>query len=104
MVVSEASLLTADPPAEAAAFWQTEYPRISSVDENCGIIADTGYFCLKTITLPRSAWDEFYAPQVELIRRLREGPLTRKEEEIRIQNRYPDAYGYVFYVMQRPAR
>ncbi len=110
IVVSEATRMVDKPAPEAAAYWNSQYPDIKTVEENCRIITETGYSFIKTLKLPSSAWDRFYEPQSEKIRTLRQASLTEQEqaildeieEEIRIQEQYPDMYGYVFYMMQRP--
>jgi SAM-dependent methyltransferase len=111
IVVSEATRLVDDPPAEAAEYWSFAYPDVKTIPENCRIISETGYRCLTTRLLPHAAWEDFYFPQKERIATLRKGNLTAEEEaflgeieqEIRIQEQYPDTFGYVFYVIQRSA-
>jgi SAM-dependent methyltransferase len=112
IVVSELTRLTDNPPKEAADFWNIAYPAVKSVADNCQIIESAGYHCLKTLLLPSSAWDEFYAPQIEKIQIMKNNTLTDEEmafldeieQEISIMQQYPDCYGYVFYVMQKPNR
>jgi len=111
IVVSEATRLVDEPAPPAAAYWNSQYPGIKTIEENSRIITETGYSCMRTLKLPSSAWDRFYEPQTEKIRILRKETLNEKEkaildeisEEIQIQQQYPEMYGYVFYVMQRPA-
>lgn len=109
VVVSELTRMGESPPEEAETFWRKEYPQVQSVAENCRSAESAGYRCLKTVNLPASAWIEYYAPQKEKIRVLRAGSLSPEEEqfieeieqEIAIQEMYPEWYGYVFYLLQR---
>lgn len=111
VVVSEFTRLSDNPPEEVFRFWSNEYPQARPVEENCRIAESIGFCCLQTCTLPVSAWTRFYSPQKDKIMLLRGGSLTPEEErilneieqEIGIQEKYPDEYGYVFYVLQRPA-
>jgi len=111
VAVTELSWLRPDHPAEAAAFWQAAYPAMRSVDENLATTAVCGYRDLGHFTLPESSWwDSYYTPleqRIELLRgRFRDDPdaihqLDQTADQIDLYRKYSDAYGYVFYVMQR---
>jgi SAM-dependent methyltransferase len=110
LVVSELTLLVDNPPELAREYWSNEYPAVQSIDGNCAIIKGCGYKLRDTIPLPAAAWDVYYAPQFERIsawRKRTQPPEVEKflsdiEREIQIQKQYPQTYGYVFYVMQKP--
>ncbi len=110
LVVSELTEISRSPPAPAWGFFHSIYPAVQTEEENCDVIATAGYKLIQTVLLPHAAWDEFYAPQKEKIARLKRETRTKEEEdvlaeieqEIAIMERYGDAYGYVFYVMQKP--
>jgi serine/threonine-protein kinase HipA len=110
LAVTECSWLSADPPADAAAFFAQGYPGMAEVADNIERAAAAGFDVLDHFVLPREAWwAEYYAPLEERMARL--GPradpelaaaIAETRREIDLFRRYGDAYGYVFYVM-RPA-
>ncbi len=112
LAVTELSWLVEDPPAEAYAFWQRDYPAMKSVPENLAIIAQCGYTLTGHFTLPQSAWwDEYYAPLERRARRMRaryekdaeaQAVLAVHAQEVEMYRKYADAYGYEFYVMRKP--
>ncbi|HWQ66523.1 MAG TPA: class I SAM-dependent methyltransferase [Methanospirillum sp.] len=110
VVVSEMTRLDPSPPPEIEAYWNTEYPGIQDIAGNCHLIKEAGYTLLSIHPLPGSAFDAFYASEKEQIDVLKANELTNEEtslldmieEEIRLYKRYPDSYGYVFFLMQRP--
>ena len=111
LVVSELTQLVKDPPKPAKEFWIREYPGVQTREENRHSIKRVGYHLLQTREIPHKAWIEFYAPQKEKISQIRRDFLSSEQEviledierEIQIQEDYPNTYGYVFYVMQRPS-
>jgi SAM-dependent methyltransferase len=110
LAVTECSWLSADPPAEAAAFFAEGYPGMAGIEENVLRARAAGFEVLDHFTLPPKAWwDEYYTPLQEHMARLEPdaGPdlvaaIAETRREIELFRRYGDAYGYVFYLM-RPA-
>ncbi len=111
LVASEATWLADDPPAEARAFWDAEYPAMTTVEGNVKTAAECGYDVFDHFTLPQSAWwDEYYMPLGERVAKLRaQGDidpglaqvLDETEREIHICERHGDSVGYVFYLMRK---
>ena len=113
VVVSEAAWLTDDPPAEARAFWNAEYPAMTTVEGNIKLARQGGYEVFDHFVLPRSAWwDEYLTPLGRRIPQLRPRAATDPalaeildgtEREMDICDRYGDAVGYVFFLMRKTA-
>lgn len=111
LVVSELTWLTETPPEEPKRFWNAKYPAMRSVAENVAAIERAGYAALLTHFLPAAAWfADYYDPLERRIDELskkyandREARVTLADarEEISLFRRFSDAYGYVFYAMQR---
>jgi ubiquinone/menaquinone biosynthesis C-methylase UbiE len=111
LVVSELSWLSSGAPGEARRFWKCNYPAMKSLDDNVTLIAGSGYKLLATYVLPPEAWfREYYHPlerRIDLLCK-RYGDdaallaeVNAEREEIDLYRRYHNAYGYVFYAMQR---
>ncbi len=63
LVLSELLWLTANPPPEAAAFFEQEYPAMCDIEGNVAIFAEAGYSVLGHFTIPDQAWwDGYYMP------------------------------------------
>jgi serine/threonine-protein kinase HipA len=98
-------------PAEAAAFWKTAYPAMSSLDGNLERARKAGFEPLDTFALPTEDWwSEYYGPLRERIAPLRpkaaEWPelatvLAQTEQEIAVFERHGASYGYVFYLLKK---
>jgi ubiquinone/menaquinone biosynthesis C-methylase UbiE len=112
LVVSELTWLADDAPDEAKRFWDRNYPAMRNVAENVEAVTNAGYRLMSTYVLPAAAWfTDYYDP---LERRLDDlclkyasddgarGALAGEREEISLFRRFGNAYGYVFYAMQRP--
>jgi len=111
VAVTEISWLADNPPDELRKFWHENYPAMKSIDENLKIIDDLGYSLLGHFTLPESSWEDYYQPMEKRITGLRVKYAGNKEAlkllddeqaEIDLYHKHHDAYGYVFYVMQKP--
>jgi len=113
IAVSELTWLVPDPPAAAVAFWARHYPGMGSIERNCQIVAETGYVDLDGFVLPvRDWWNNYYEPAERRVAELREkyagdrsvlAILGQADREHDLFRAYSDAYGYVFYVMRKPA-
>lgn len=108
LAVSELVWLTPDPPAEVAAFFGQEYPAMTDIETNLGLIEAAGYEVLGHLTLPEAAWwDAYYAPLVAKLPALRDryrgdpealAVVEGTAREVEMRRRYPDAYGYELFV------
>jgi hypothetical protein len=74
-------------------------------------ITATGYRLLGDFALPEVGWwENYYAPLGERLERFRESHAgddealavaARSQNEIDLYRKYPGAFGYVFFIMQR---
>lgn len=113
LAFTEATWLTDNPPAEAAAFWESAYPDITTRAGNLHKAEAEKYEVIDTFTLPAEDWwAEYYAPLQKRIRALRSeaaawpelaAVIADTEEEINMFARFGDSYGYVFYILRKPA-
>lgn len=110
VVVSEATWLRPNPPAEIRDFWDAAYPAMTTRRANEAGVHDAGFELLDSFPLPEDAWWEgYYRPLERRIGELRrtyvDAPyalavLDAEEEEIEMFRRYSSYYGYVFYVLR----
>jgi SAM-dependent methyltransferase len=108
VVVSEATWLVPDPPAEVRDFWVAAYPGMRDIAGNLERIRAAGYDIIGHFTLPEESWWTHYQTPLEArIPSLRakyagdEAALAVIDEtldEHRIRREYPKTYGYEFYV------
>jgi SAM-dependent methyltransferase len=111
MAVTDVCWLVDDPPPACSEFWQNEYPTMGSVKRNLVRAEAQGYEVLDHFRLPpRAWWHDFYTPLEERIarrrRRWRDMPdalalLRAVQQEIDLLREYPDAYGYVFFILRK---
>lgn len=113
LVVSELSWLTDAPSAEPYSFWKENYPGMKSVSENASVIEDAGYTLLQHSVLPEEGWQNYYGPLEQRVQALTPsyegdaealGVLRETQREIELFERFSTEYGYVFYVMKKPAQ
>lgn len=107
--VSEATWLTDTPPAEAAAFFRTEYPTMGTLAQNEARARAAGFDVLGTIAFPAEAWwDEYYRPMRARLPALAEQAasdetlaqaIAEAERELALHERHGESYGYVFYLL-----
>jgi len=113
LVVSENSWLTAVPCEGAKAFWNDAYPDMRTVGENLVAAENLGFTFLDVAVLPPAAWeDEYYGPLearcTELAGVAAADPhlkavIAGVRAEIDTFRRCGHSYGYVFYVLRKPA-
>jgi serine/threonine-protein kinase HipA len=113
LAFTDVSWLAADPPAEAVAFFAEEYPSITTLEGNRRLAGSEGYEVLDAFPLPAAEWyTEYYIPLRERIAELLPTLATQPElaavvasteREMDLFDRFSAAYGYVFYLLRRPA-
>ena len=113
LAVSELSWLVPNPPAETEQFWARNYPGMKSIERNCQVISETGYVDADGFVLPvQDWWDNYYGPgqtRVAALRKKYAGDpdvlaiLEDAQREYDLFRVHCDAYGYVFFVMRKPA-
>ncbi|MCP5367222.1 MAG: methyltransferase domain-containing protein [Hyphomicrobiales bacterium] len=109
-VVSECSWLRRDPPEAAADFWADAYPGMRTVGGNLLACEAQGFRFLHAQVLPPEAWERnFHRPAEAVAERLRPGAdpdmaamIDEQTAEIALFRAHHEAYGYVFYVVQKP--
>ncbi|OVE75809.1 hypothetical protein BVX98_07050 [bacterium F11] len=112
MAITELTCLKNNPPKEANDFWMGVYPAMNSIDENVSLIKKAGYQFLAQFPLPKRAWwDDYYNSIKQRIGLLRskyagdakaEDVFQSEELEMKMQDKYSDYFGYVFYIFQKP--
>ncbi len=110
---TDASWLTDAAPDEARDFWMKYYPQMDTAEGNCRQIREAGYEVLGTFELPAEDWwRDYYTPLRARCAKLREQAaaspdlacvLDAAEEEIAMYERHGSSYGYVFYILRKPA-
>jgi len=113
LAVSELSWLVPNPPAETAQFWARNYPGMKSIERNCQVISETGYVDADGFVLPvQDWWDNYYGPgqtRVAALRKKYAGDpdvlaiLEDAQREYDLFSVHCEVYGYVFFVMRKPA-
>lgn len=114
LVVSELCWLTGAPPAEVREFFAAEGAEVEDVPTRRRAVVAAGYRLVGDFVLPATGWwENYYVPLAAELERFRArhgvDPLAlsvaeRSEREIDIYRRHPGAFGYVFFVLQRPER
>jgi ubiquinone/menaquinone biosynthesis C-methylase UbiE len=109
-VLSEISWTRPKPPDEIKAFWESQYPKMGTIEQNISLVEGCGYQLLAHFPLPRSCWwDTYYHPLEERFPRFQEkyadNPdalqvLEMTRREIELFRKYSDWYGTEFYIMQ----
>lgn len=105
--------LRPDPPAEAASFFADEYPAMGDIAGNLTMLRTAGYEPLGHFTLPDAAWwDHYYTPLESKLPALSAlyahddaalGVVDMTRREIEMRRRFPNCYGYEFFVGRKPA-
>ncbi len=112
IAVSELTWLVPDPPSEAVAFWARGYPGMGSIERNRRIVAEAGYVGADWFVLPVQDWHSYYGPGEMRVAELRKkyagdrevlATLDDVQREYDLFRAHSGAYGYVFYVMRKPA-
>ncbi len=110
-VVSECCWFQEARPPEPAAFWAANYPAMRGVGDNILAAERLGYRFHHAEILPSRVWEEgFYAPMEAHMDTLSPDADPALWEialecraEIALFRRWHTVYGYVFYVLRKPA-
>jgi ubiquinone/menaquinone biosynthesis C-methylase UbiE len=108
LVVSDLCWTTAAPPQPLAEFFAEEYPSMTAVESRTAEFARRGYELVGHFTLPEVGWWlHYYEPLERKLPALREryahddaalDLIESTQTEIDMRRRYPDAYGYEYFV------
>ena len=109
MVVSEFCWLSDNPPAELHELFTDGCSDVGDVDARRKAIAANGYRLLGDFVLPAVGWwENYYVPLADCLERFRAAHATdpealdvavRSQHEIELYRKYPEYFGYVFFVM-----
>lgn len=113
-VISELSWFTEAPPEAARSFWETAYPDMVTEAENGRQARGAGFTVLATHRLSSQAWwTSYYGPLRSRLRQwdtneldankngICEAVIRETETEIQLFEKFSEAYGYTFYVLQK---
>lgn len=110
IAVTELVWLTVTPPEEAVAFFNKEYPAMTTPEKIITVFQETGYKPFKHFTIPdKGWWDEYYTPLAERLDLMEKKyaddetgqtviQITRQEIDIR--KRLGENYGYEYFIAQ----
>jgi len=110
LAATEVVWLEGDPPAEARAWWEAEYPAIAGVGRVIRMIEENGFELLGHFTLPEEAWWNYYRPiqaRLTTLRAKHRGDqpaldaIDDAQIEIDLYGRHRAAYGYEFFVCRK---
>jgi hypothetical protein len=111
LVITEAVLLSHNIPEPLKKFWNKGYPDIKDLKNNLSLIQKEGFDLIFHFTLPKSSWiDNYYSPMEKRIQELKKKYHNNKialqvfeecEKEIKVFHKYPDYFGYEFFIKQK---
>ncbi len=100
--------LTHTPPPEAKAYFDSEYPAMTTPEQRVEMIRRAGFEMIEQFRLPDTSWwDNYYTPMQERLDMLREkyagddhalAVIAESQQEIHIRRDYGGSYGYEFFV------
>ncbi len=107
VAVTEVSWLCETPPSKALDFWASEYPAMTSIENNLSKVRSTGFEPVGHFILPSEDWDNYYGPVQEQLAPFRVENSENAEaqafadsvqREIDVWKEFGSSYGYVFYL------
>ena len=108
IVISEATWLTEDRPAEITNFWMDAYPEIDTIPNCIAKMQKCGYIPITSFIIPESCWtDNFYSSHTSFQdiflkkyagNKAVEDFIAFERYEFQMYNKYKKYYGYVFYI------
>jgi SAM-dependent methyltransferase len=107
IAVTEVSWLSEARPRKAVDFWATEYPAMTSIEENVGKLCSAGFEPVGHFILPPGDGENYYGPlqeQLTVFRSEKSGNADAQEfadslkREIDVWKEHGDNFGYVFYL------
>lgn len=105
--VSEVVWLTPEPPRKAREFWDTDYPSMTTVDENVTKMREVGFTPIDHFVLPFDDWQNYYGPLQEHVTTYRSSYADNRaaqaladslQHEIDLWKECGDSYGYCFFI------
>ena len=112
-VLSDMNYLKPDPPRELTEFMQTECPDMISKEANLDLIHKSDFNLVDHFELGKEGhWDTYYEPLQRRVDSFREKYFGHPraieiaesiQTEIDLFRKYSTYYGYVFYILKKPA-
>ncbi len=104
LVLSDLVWLVEQPSAEVLAFWQKDYPDMTSVTDRLAQARAAGYEVLETFTLSADSWQAYAGPLAARVADLRGSmpdsqALTDLERELEIYQKLGE-FGYQIFVLK----
>jgi SAM-dependent methyltransferase len=107
VAVTENTWLTDEHPQEVADFWQAAYPEIDTIPAKIAAMQRAGYEFVAAFKVPEQCWWDFYESQ-DVANRIflekhagdpaAEALLAGEAFERSLYEKYPEPWGYVFYI------
>ncbi|NLT50655.1 MAG: methyltransferase domain-containing protein [Ignavibacteria bacterium] len=111
VVFSDMNFLRDDSPEEVIEFFKNECPQMLNVPDNLELIKNCGYELIDYFPLEyEGMWDNYYEPLEKRITKFRnihkgnkkaEEIIESLQYEIDLFKKYPEYYGYYFYIMRQ---
>lgn len=107
IAVTEVTWLSDSPSPKAVEYWATEYPAMTSVEDNLSKVRAAGFDPIGHFALPSEAWENYYGMLEERLVAFRAQRSENTEaqvfsdatqREIDIWKECGSGYGYVFYL------
>jgi SAM-dependent methyltransferase len=107
VAVTENTWLTDEHPQEVVDFWNAAYPEIDTIPAKIAAMQRAGYKFVAAFKVPKQCWWDFYESQDEANRIFlekhagdpaAEALLAGEAFERSLYEKYPEPWGYVFYI------
>lgn len=107
IVISEVVWLTSGPPHKAKEFWDSEYPAMTTLDDNLHMLENSGFDPVGHFILPSTDWQNYYGPLQEHVTEFRSHNSANAaaqtfadsvQQEIDLWNEFGESYGYAFFL------
>lgn len=109
LVVTDCVWVSEERPDEAVAFWESEYPQMTTTQNLVDMAESAGFEVVETFEMMRHAWADYYGPlrqRVALVESSEPAEDLQEvvdavAEEIRVFEDHGHTWNYVFFVMKR---
>jgi serine/threonine-protein kinase HipA len=110
LVFTDCVWVTDDPPAEAVAFWNAEYPGMTNEDELVALAERRGLEVDETFEMNRAGWIDYYGPirqRTELFGASKTSDemaevVESMQHEVDTFEQHGHSWNYVFFVLRKP--
>ncbi|MCA9018917.1 MAG: class I SAM-dependent methyltransferase [Planctomycetaceae bacterium] len=107
IAVSEVVWLTQEPPQMAKAFWDLDYPSMTTVDVNLATLSEVGFNPVDHFVFSPKEWQNYYDPLQEHVTAYRSNHAENRaaqsladslQSEIDMWKECGDSFGYCFFI------